>query len=196
MTFLPSEAQEPKSKSNYTMPLPEGRTKVRVIGSAIVGYEGWSNEGGKKTPIRYKMGEQPEYGQDGKEPKYFWAFVVWNYNQERLQIMAVTQKTIRGQIQALIDDEAWGSPLEYDLSITRTGKEMNDTEYQVMPTPKVKLDPTISGQYLANKIDLQVWMSGGDPFEQKAPQTAVSGDAGYNPQTVAEDIDMLNNTVQ
>lgn len=160
--FLPDEASEPKSKSNYTMPLDEGQHKLRVLSSAIVGYEEWKQEGEKKVPVRHKVGEEPPFGADGKEPKYFWAFVVWNYEQERVQIMSVTQKTIRTQMQALIDQEAWGNPQDYDLVITRAGTKIDDTVYTVMPNPHSKA-PAI--EYI--EPDLNVWMKSEDPFIKK-----------------------------
>jgi len=98
--FLPPEASEPKTRSNYTK-LDEGSHKLRVLSSAVVGYEEWKQEGEKKTSVRHKVGKQPSFGVDGKEPQYFWAFVVWNYEQERVQIMSVSQKTIRSSIGLL-----------------------------------------------------------------------------------------------
>lgn len=161
-TFLPPEAQEPKSKSNYTMPLDEGQHRLRVLSSAVVGYEEWQTDGEKKISIRYKVGEEPPFGKDGKEPKYFWAFVVWNYEQERVQIMSVTQKTIRTAIQALVDNEAWGDPKEYDIVITRTGKDLNNTEYAVVANPHTEV-PAIENK----DIDLDIWFKGEDPFKKE-----------------------------
>ena len=177
MTFLPSEAKEPKSKSNYTMPLAEGAHKLRVLGSAVVGYEGWNkpNAEGKRIPIRYKVGGEPPFGPDDKEPKYFWAFLVWNYDQERVQIMSVTQKTIRTALQAYVDNEAWGDPKTYDLVITRTGKDLNDTEYAVVANPHSEA-PKID----TPKIDLEVWFKGEDPFAKDTPEVPVSAkEAGF-----------------
>ena len=159
--WLPLTAQEPKSKSNFTR-LTEGTHKLRVLSSAIVGYEGWGEKDGKKAPVRYEVEEVPPFGPDGKEPKYFWAFSVWNYEQERIQIMEITQKTIRTAIQAYVDNEAWGDPKTYDLVITRTGKEMQDTEYTVVANPHS--DPPVVKDELP---DLKVWMEGGDPFPKK-----------------------------
>ena len=159
MTFLPPEAKEPKSKSNYTMPLSEGSHKIRVLSSAIVGYEGWSEVDGKKTPIRYKVGSEPATDPLGKAPKYFWAFVVWNYEQERHQIMEVTQKSIRSGINAFVGNEAWGNPKGYDMVITRTGMKLEDTEYAVVANPHTEY----AG--LDAKVDLDVWFKGDDPFK-------------------------------
>lgn len=167
MTFLPPEAKEPKTKSNYTMPLTEGAHKLRVMSSAIVGYEGWKIEGEKRSPVRYKVGEEPPFGPDGKEPKYFWAFVVWNYEQERLQIMEITQKTIRTALQAYIDNEAWGSPQTYDIVITRTGMKLEDTEFSVVANPHSDIDEAVLQTYKDANIDLEKWRIGEDPFEKK-----------------------------
>ena len=177
MTFLPSNASEPKSKSNYTMPLDEGQHKLRVLSSAIVGYEGWQvnpNDTTKSTPIRYKMGTQPDKDPKGGDPKYFWAFLVYSYEQERVQIMNITQKTIREQIQDLIDNEAWGDPHNYDITLTRKGMKLDDTKYTVMPNPK-----TNPPQIDTPKISLDEWMTGADPFEtsdtpQPSPEPAPS----------------------
>ena len=165
--WLPANAKEPKSKSNYTMPLPEGATKIRVMSSAIVGYESWANDGEKKTPTRHEIGEEPAFGGDGKSPNYFWAFIVYNYNTEQLQIMEVTQKTIRTAMQSKIDNEAWGDPKTYDIVITRTGMKLDDTEYDVTPNPHTDLDPAIEQLYTDNPIDLQEWFKGEDPFKKE-----------------------------
>ena len=156
-TFLPIEAQEPKSKSNYTMPLTEGTHRLRVLSSAKVGYEIWEEKDGKKVSKRYKVSDVP----DDDKAKYFWVFIVYNYEQERVQIMQVTQKSIRSKIQAYVDNEAWGDPKTYDLVITRTGMKLDDTEYQVVANPHSEgVDVDISG------ISLDKWMEGGDPFAE------------------------------
>ena len=59
MTFLPKDAKEPKSKSNYTLPMAEGSVKIRVMSPAIVGYEAWKREEGKNTPVRYTVDDAP-----------------------------------------------------------------------------------------------------------------------------------------
>lgn len=159
MSFLPKDAKEPKSKSNYTMPLSEGAHKVRVISSAIIGYEGWKKEGDKSTPVRYSVDDAPPFGPDGKEPKYFWAFLVWNYDQERVQIMSITQKTIRTAMEAYVTNEAWGDPKTYDMVITRKGTKLEDTEYTIVANPHS--DPP---KIEIPDIDMDVWMKGDDPF--------------------------------
>jgi len=165
-TFLPEGAKEPKTKSAYTMPLAEGAHKLRVMSSAIIGYEGWSKEGDKNVPVRYKVGEEPRFGPDGKEPKYFWAFIVWNYDQERLQIMAITQKTIRTSFEAYVMNEAWGDPKTYDIVVTRKGMKLDDTEYTVVANPHSDTPAEVNQAYEESSIDLQAWREGEDPFKE------------------------------
>ena len=167
MTFLPKDAKEPKSKSNYTMPLAEGSVKLRVMSPAIVGYEGWKEEEGKKTPVRYTVNDAPPFGPDGREPKYFWAFVVWNYEQEQLQIMSVTQKTIRMAFEAYVLNEDWGDPKNYDIVLSRKGTKLEDTEYTVIASPHSEVSEAIQEAYNNAQIDLEEWRKGGDPFEKK-----------------------------
>jgi len=170
MSFLPKDHKEPVSKGNYTK-LTEGTHKLRILSSAIIGYEGWSEEDGKRAPVRYRMGEQPPFGPDGKEPKYFWAFTVWNYAQERVQIMQVTQKTIRTAIEAYVENEAWGDPKNYDIVITRKGTTRDDTEYNVVANPATDLTDTIKGAMVTTPVNLDALFDGKDPFEKKKEES-------------------------
>jgi len=122
--FLPENYEVPVSASNYTK-LQDGENNIRVLSSAIIGYEYWNNE---NKPIRSK--EYPKdtpdirLDKDGNPTriKHFWAFVVWNYEQKRVQVLELTQKTLMGGIKALVDNEKWGDPKGYDLTITRIGE--------------------------------------------------------------------------
>ena len=156
MSFLPDKYEIPEGSRKY-MRLEEGKTKLRIVSSAIVGWEWWTDtpEGGRK-PVRVKSKE--EVKQD--DAKHFWAFVVWNYETESFQIMEVTQKTIMHSVNALVADEAWGNPNEYDIVITRKGKAL-DTEYTVMPNPKKEFKEDTAE--LAN-INLEALYENEDPF--------------------------------
>lgn len=166
MSFLPPDAKEPVTKGNYTK-FTEGKHKIRIMSSAIVGYEGWDTDGEKKVPVKYTVEDAPPFGPDGKEPSYFWAFVVWNYEIERLQICKVTQKTIRTAMQEYVDNEAWGDPKTYDMVITRKGSTLQDTEYTVVANPHTPVAEEIEQTYKDANIDLQVWMKGEDPFNKE-----------------------------
>ena len=87
MSFLPQDYTSPKSFNNY-MKLQEGENKIRILSRPIIGWEDWLNN----KPIRFRMSEKPAKPVDAKKPiKHFWAFVVWNYAEEQIQILHLTQ---------------------------------------------------------------------------------------------------------
>jgi len=168
MDFLPEGEKEPEV-SNY-MKFEDGENRFRVLSSAVVGMEYWVEEGNKRKPVRKHMDENipmDELGIDKwgnqEQPKYFWAFVVWNCKAERFQILEITQATVRKPIKALTTNKKWGDPKEYDIVVTKTGQEKL-TEYQVTPDPKEKIDKAIETAYKATTINLEALFTGDDPF--------------------------------
>jgi len=152
------------------MRLEEGESKIRIVSSAIVGWEWWDDDEGGRKPKRVKtLNEVPKSvmaQQDTRNrAKHFWAFVVWDYGAKSYKIMEITQKTIMGAIRSLISNEAWGNPQGYDILITRRGKDLVDTEYSVMPNPKSEFKEDT--KELAN-INLGALYLGEDPFSSEA----------------------------
>jgi hypothetical protein len=92
------------------------------------------------------------------------AFVVWNYQEKKVQILSVTQKGIMRSIQALTKDEDWGSPKDFDIVVNKEG-EGKETEYQTQPKPKKDLDKAILKHYNEVSINLEALFDGKDPFK-------------------------------
>jgi len=146
MTFLPKGYEVPAGQSSY-MKFEQGENKFRILASPILGNEGWvtkKDDDGKEVrkPIRKRMHEDiigEELG-DPERIKHFWAMPVWNYKAKSIQILEITQKKIQRTLRALAKSKDWGSPLNYDIGVHRTGETMQDTEYQVVPSPPKKLD--------------------------------------------------------
>jgi hypothetical protein len=161
-TFLPAKYELPDSKSGY-MKFKQGANTFRVLSSAIVGYESWVEEDGKRKPLRWKMGVSIPVEQ-GENAKHFWAFNVWNFDEKKVQILEITQKGIMKAIKALTSNEKWGDPKTYNIVVTRTGEGM-ETEYQVQPEPKEELDKGIQQFYKDLKINLEALFKGENPFE-------------------------------
>jgi hypothetical protein len=42
--------------------------------------------------------------------KHFWAFAVGNYEDKRVQVLPITQKTLRDAMFALMKNPKWGDP--------------------------------------------------------------------------------------
>lgn len=159
--FLPNDYKVPASPSNY-MKFLDGENTFRVLSSAIVGYE-YFNKENKPVRSREPFEETPtDIKKDGKV-KPFWAFVVWNYTTNQVQILELTQKSIMHAIKALVDSKKWGNPKGYDITVTRTGEGL-DTEYTIMPNPHSETEDAIKNAFLDKPIKLEALYEGKDPF--------------------------------
>ena len=162
MNFLPSDYEAPKSNSPY-MKLEDGENRFRVLSLPILGWEDWED----KQPKRFRLHSKPEKSIDPLKPfKHFWAFIVWNYPANRIQILEITQASIRKRLEALSKDQDWGSPFAYDIKITKSG-QAKDTEYVVNPCPQRPVDPSVKDAFSATPIDLEELFRGGEPFVAK-----------------------------
>lgn len=197
MTFLPETEKEP-IVSNY-MKFEQGENRFRVLSSSIVGMEYWVSEGDKRQPIRKRMDESipvEELGIDKwgnpETPKYFWAFVVWNYDAGKVQILEITQSTIRKMIKAYVNNKKYGDPKGYDFVVTKSG-EAKETEYAVVADPPEKIDPAIEKAYKATYVNLESLFENGDPFTkpQNDAGEIFDKETGVTEQEInIDDIDM------
>jgi hypothetical protein len=163
-TFLPDDYKVP-SNSNY-MKFETGENTFRILSSAIIGFEYW-NKDNKPVRSRTPWDEIPADIKPQKDGSirinHFWAFIVWNYNESRIQILELTQKSIMEGIKALVDNKKWGDPKGFDITVTKVGEGLN-TEYTVMPNPHSPMpDDAIKGME-TKKITLAALYDGKDPF--------------------------------
>lgn len=165
--FLPENYTAPQAAGGY-MKLKDGDNRFRILSRPIIGWEDWID----KKPVRYPMSEKPTKPHDPTKPiKHFWAMVVWNCTEEKVQILEITQSTIQGAIQNLSKDEDWGNPMEYDIKVKRTGDGM-ETKYTVNPAPKAKISKEIQEALVAKgDINLMALFTGDDPFSTKLEKT-------------------------
>lgn len=164
MSFLPENYEAPKSGGSY-MKLQDGENKIRILSKPILGYIDWKDN----KPMRFRMDNKPLASVDPKKPvKHFWAFVIWNYATEQIEIMEVTQRGIQKSIETLSKDEEWKSPYFYDLKITRKGEGM-DTEYFVNPSPHKYVGDYVVDQFAEKPCYLEALFDGADPFSKNWP---------------------------
>jgi len=169
--LLPEGYQIPKTPSKY-MRWEEGKNLFRVLDSAIVGWEYWTEEDGKRKPNRVKAIEEvpQEFVKTDnwrKKAKHFWAFPVYNRELEDIQVLEVTQKKVMNGIQVYLDDSDWGDPKNYDFCVVKvkTGSEDRDVEYAVTVKPKTKLDKVILDTFKQMDVDMSRLYEGGHPIE-------------------------------
>ena len=157
------------------MKLTPGENRIRILGSmnddpptAIRGMVGWGTDSeGNRKPDRTPAGEKVDNSKYEEKAKEFFAMIVWNYASEQISILEVTQASIIGEIVSLANDEDWGDPKEYDISIVKTGEGM-ETRYNTVPKPKKAQTKEIQQAFADAEINLMALFSGGDPF---APAT-------------------------
>lgn len=176
--FFQDDNYKMPSTNNYCKFL-EGDTTFRVLSSAIVGYEYWTAE---NKPVRSKIpfDETPNIKMvknDGGQmvedyPRHFWAFVVWNYKDERIQILQMTQKGIMEYVKSLVDNKRWGNPSGYDITVTRKGSGLA-TEYTCVANPHSVMEDHIAEAWSKCKIDLTELYTGGDPFKPTVKEEKV-----------------------
>lgn len=159
MSFLPTGYEAPKGGGKY-MKLAKGENRFRILSKPILGYEAWTHE---NKPVRKGMGEGFDLSKYKQEPKHFWAFIVWNYEEDAIQILQITQFTIQDAIKSYSEDKEWGDPFGYDLKVIRTGDGL-ETKYQVTPMPHKELSPGIKKKFEDTPIDLSQLFKGLDPF--------------------------------
>ena len=180
MGFLPNNIKAPSEggggSGNY-LRFTQGENKFRIIGASddkptpgfIHGTLGWTEEDGKKRPIRWAEGTQAPM-QFADKPRNFYAFVVYNYNESKVQILELTQVKLQAELLQLAQDEDWGDCRKYDLSVVRNGEGL-DTTYAMNPKPIKKMDEDIRAIAKAElkRINLPALFSGGDPFAEFVP---------------------------
>ena len=163
--FFEDENYKLPETSNY-MRFREGDNIFRVLSSAITGWEYWNID---KKPVRRKetwntVPDDIQTEKDGSvKITHFWAFVVYNYEAKKIQILELTQKGIMKYIQGLTKNSKWGNPKGYDITVNRTGSGL-DTEYTCTANPHSTLDESIIKQYESITIDLEALYDGEDPF--------------------------------
>lgn len=167
--FLPPNYELPASGGRY-MKLQKGENRFRVLGSAIIGYEYWKEHEGKRSPVRVRMGQKVSTddleSSDGNPLKHFWAFPVWDYSDNSVKVLEITQKGIQKELTALVQDEDWGGPTAYDVTVRKDGEGM-ETTYSTNPKPKKELTGEQKAAWketLDAGFNLNALFDGGDPF--------------------------------
>ncbi|MDE3023788.1 MAG: hypothetical protein KGI54_18385 [Pseudomonadota bacterium] len=173
-SFL-DEGYEIPSNSPY-MKFQDGDNTFRILSKPIIGWEDWTLD---KKPVRFTMANKPTHSIDPKKPiKHFWAFIVWNYALEQIQILEITQKGIQESIKNLARHNRWGNPSRYDITVTRKGSGM-ETEYTVTPCPHEPLQEVVKKAFAEKPIELEQLYEGADPFEIKTEVTELLTDLPF-----------------
>jgi hypothetical protein len=168
--WLPADYEPPTSNNIYFRP-QSGTSKIRILGdfrhphTAIMGYLGWKHTIDGNTPIRGDMNAYKDVkSASDDDPKHFWAITVWDYSDEAVKCWEITQTTIQQALTTLANNEAWGDPRQYNISITREGEKLGTT-YSIVAEPPISAPPAIAIEKATEaKIDLRELFLGESPF--------------------------------
>lgn len=162
---LPKDTQIPQSSSQFAK-LQDGKNKFRVLSDVVIGWEGWKD----KKPFRHEGSEckikdnQVDLNQNGRPNiNYFWAMAVWNYQEEKVQVLQLTQKTVMTPLYDLEESEEWGDLKNYDVVINRK-KEGDKTTYTVQGIPPKPITTEMKEAYAESKVDLSKLFAGEYPM--------------------------------
>lgn len=170
MSFIPKGYEMPKSSNSRYLKLVDGDNLFRILDKPILGWIDWKEENGKPSPVRTPFSDpKPEPINPKRQVKHFWAFPVWDYKTSEVKILEITQSSIQEAIYNLDCDEAWGDPVNYDISVKRSGKDL-ETKYFTQAKPPKPMSQDIISAYAENKPDLTELFRNGDPFSKKTQE--------------------------
>lgn len=184
--WLPPDYEPPQTTGKY-MKLAVGDNIFRALDKPIFGFVAWKD---KKVQRRRENTFKPADLDAGTKAKHFWAFPVWNYAANCVQVLELTQSTVQEAIKNLSRNAKWGSPLAYDVVVTAKGEKM-DREYQVVPEPKSDLPEAAYAAWSEAQLagfDISRLFDGGDPFGEAGD--AVEREAAEYRATVGPDADI------
>jgi len=168
-SFFPQDTKKPEKAAGNYMKLQDDVNRIRIVTDAIVGWVYWvPGENGNNKPVRVK--ECPdEVPAEAVEDKYgnfiknFYAFGVYNYQENKVQILEITQSSIQEAIFDYNVDEDWGSPKAYDLKITRKN-EGGKVKYTVNAVGKDELPMKVANAVAEKPMNLEALFDNADPF--------------------------------
>lgn len=160
---LPEGTKDETSHKDDYFKFKTGDNKFRILSKPIIWYEYFDI---LNKPVRSKevIKDPSDIKEDGKV-KQFRAFIVYNYDEKRVQVMTITQASIKQQLQGYQNDVDYGSPLDYDIKINKTGESL-DTKYQVKPLSKSEISKEVAEAYkaVALTVDMDKLYEWGHPL--------------------------------
>ena len=197
MPFISTLAREDAASSSSTKDdylNPSGIKSGQKVRFALLAeepfmyFELWGNhvnDPEKRKPLRFAEEPTPEditeklgddfvrsLSRDGKAMeacRIAHAVPVYNYDLERVQVFAWTQKTITQQFDVISQLEDYADSMtDCDFYLSREGQG-TDTKYTVQAAPKKKsMVMTVAEAWEAEKeFDLERLISGGNPFKEE-----------------------------
>ena len=163
----------------------DSQIRITLLGcESLGGYECWVAKEGKRYSMKFKTEPTREdlkerADEEGVEltgeekVKAFYAFWIWNYEEECVQVFQFSQQGLIDPIIAnLSDEEISQEPHAYDFKLSTNGLSGLDKRYQVACVPgkrrQEKIDKQINAAFdevMTQGADLTNLLVGADPFK-------------------------------
>lgn len=188
-SFLPEDFESVTTKKPYINlgKLAPGEYKFRIVLRPIAGWIDWHD----RKPLRFRPKDKPKAPVDPTKPiRPFWAIYVWDYKEEGLFIMEITQNSIRCALEDLAKNEDWGDLTGFDFKIKKTGAGI-ETNYTVTPVPHKPMESAIKECLITQPVRLEALYEGLDPWTDLEPSKAPLGDFKGLSESQSAHIDTL-----
>lgn len=167
MTRLPPEYERPKWPQKYAS-LEQWDNRFRVLSEPITGWVYFNHE---NKPVRVRTQDEIILGDIGvgkygkQDPAHFRTFVVWDYQNECINILELSKKSILDKFEWVLRDSDFSDPTEYDIIIEKDG-EGRDTRYEFRTGKHTPVSSDIAELKKETYIDLEkLFEYLGDPYE-------------------------------
>lgn len=129
--------------SMFVNKFDQGQNRFRILNKPTVGYVWWPESGGKPERVANTT-DIPS----GIDAKYFWFIPV--IIDDEVKLLEIKQKSVMQQLLALEGNKEWGDLTKYDVTVTRSGENL-DTTYTVVPNPKAQLKTDVADRWVEIK---------------------------------------------
>ena len=157
MSRLPKGYEMPVTKSKYAK-INLGENKFRILSDPITGWVYFNHE---SKPVRKRdqseivLSDIWEWKYGKKDPDHFWTFIVWDYSQERVNILELSKKTILKAFSEYLADPDFSDPTSYDISIKKSWS-WKETEYAFKVGKHSEIPAEAIEQLAETTIDLEM----------------------------------------
>jgi len=152
-----------KDEGNYVFRILTPKTEVLTY---YKGYIDNPAEGEKKVWTAPDNGDLKKFKPTHLGYKLVWAMVVFNHDEQQVQVWEVSQQSIKSTLFAIANGKLKNDWTKFDIQVTRTGQK-TETEYTVLPGDSEELSDEAKEIIAKTDVDLSQMEKGEYPFPKK-----------------------------
>ena len=160
----------PSTPSRYTKIKENETRKLRILSSPTPMWEYWTLD---NKPVRVpvvKWIDAPKSPRPDRKTRYTWALTVYNYDTNQVELWQCGQRQIIDSLLGYAQDPDFWSPLDYDIKVTRTWKDL-ETKYSVKALQKQSIAEDINMIVKTSHVNHRALFFSADPFDTNWDET-------------------------